>query len=63
MRSAYGPSDLIENLGSQESQVLKSMNLKGQGMEVVMVVISQFHDVDLKGTGIMLPMRKMRSTN
>lgn len=63
MRSAYGPSDLIEKVGSQESLVLKSMNLKGRGMELVIVLNSQFHDVDLKGTGRMLPTRKMRSTS
>lgn len=64
MRSAYGPSDVIEKLGSQESLVLKSLDLRVRVMGLVTVVILQHpHDVDPKGGGRMLPTRKMRSTS
>ena len=60
MRSAYGLSDRIGKLGSQESLVLKSSDLRVGGMGVM----SQHpHGVDPKGAGQILPMRKMRSTN
>lgn len=64
MKSAYGLSDLIEKLGSQESLVLKNSDLRVRGMGVVTVVISRHpHDVDPKGAGRTLPRRKMRSIN
>ena len=62
MRSAYGLSDLIEKVGSQESLVLKNLDLRGQDMEVLPVVMSQHpHDVDPIGADRTLPMRKMPS--
>ena len=64
MRSAYGLSDLIEKLGSQELLVLKSLDPRVRGMAAVMVVISQRpNDVDPKGVSRILPTRKMPSTS
>ena len=64
MRSAYGLSDPIEKLGSQESLVLKSSDLRFQDMGLVMVVVAQHpHDVDPKGASRTPPTKKMRSTS
>lgn len=64
MRSAYGLSDPIEKLGSQESLVLKSSDLRVRVMGVVMVVILRHpHDVDPKGASKTLQTRKMRNTS
>lgn len=63
MKSACGLRGLIENPGSQESLVLKSLGRRVRGMGVVMVISRRLHDVDLRGGGRTLLTRKMRSTS